>query len=232
MRRLSRSHSVVALVLSCAWLSIPACQSGNKSATEAVATPLAAAPAVTTSAATGRECSVSSDCSWWQDPDPTLLCCAGQCTNTASDPENCGACGGACGAGQECRAGKCGATGAQPVKGAAGSAVAALHKDCSAVKCGAGQICCGGVCVNPAYDARHCGRCNVSCRAVGAGCYLGACCPAERPGAPCHAANCPDGTVACPSGCVDIGGDPDNCGACGRSCPGGARSCVSGTCQP
>ncbi len=31
---------------------------------------------------------------------------------------------------------------------------------------------------------------------------------------------CPGGAVACPGvGCVDLGGNPDHCGACGNRCP-------------
>jgi hypothetical protein len=40
---------------------------------------------------------------------------------------------------------------------------------------------------------------------------------------------CP-GKTQCGASCVDVTGDPDNCGACGHGCQGGA--CTAGLCQP
>ncbi len=57
--------------------------------------------------------------------------CAGHCAATAVDPQNCGACGNACGAGEACRAGAC--------------------TDCAAV-CGAGR-CVAGTCLADLYVA-------------------------------------------------------------------------------
>jgi hypothetical protein len=39
---------------------------------------------------------------------------------------------------------------------------------------------------------------------------------------------CTDGTEYCDAVCVDLGVDPENCGACGKSCAGAA--CVEGQC--
>jgi hypothetical protein len=48
-------------------------------------------------------CTTDSDCSL-----PDDLCCNNTCTNSRMDPDNCGSCGNACGAGAACRNGTCG----------------------------------------------------------------------------------------------------------------------------
>ncbi|MAC25698.1 MAG: hypothetical protein CMH59_04345, partial [Myxococcales bacterium] len=43
------------------------------------------------------------------------------------------------------------------------------------------------------------------------------------------AVGCPTGQVECSGECVDVGSDPDHCGACGTSC-GAGEVCSEGSC--
>ncbi len=83
-----------------------------------------------------------------------LLCGAapGVCANPLSDPNNCGACGNRCAAGQSCVAGACRAV------------------------CPAGQTACGPsmTCVDLNSNAANCGACSRAC-AAGESCASGAC---------------------------------------------------------
>lgn len=89
--------------------------------------------------------------------------------------------------------------------------------DVPVVSCSAGQISCGGMCVNPNSDALHCGRCGAPCRADQQ-CLNGGCaCAVGR-------ANCGG------SYCADLTSDAMNCGTCARACPSGQR-CAGGTCS-
>ena len=178
----------------------------------------------------GRNCTDTSECSWWQDPDPALICCGGMCATTAGDPQNCGACGHACAHGEICTSGKCG----RPTPPAMGDTSIAqestLGADCNRIACAAGQLCCNGACVDPQWNGNNCGACGVACRYELAGCAYGTCCPAEEPDAACHSTKCDGLLVSCADGCKDLGTDPNNCGACGAVCPISAPMCVSGLC--
>lgn len=82
--------------------------------------------------------------------------CGGACTSVEIDSANCGACGAACGAYQECNAGAC--------------------------ECGPGTASCGDACVDLAADPAHCGACDVACGS-GQVCAAGACaaaCPSGQ----------------------------------------------------
>jgi hypothetical protein len=162
----------------------------------------------------GRECTASSDCSWWQDPDPNAVCCDNLCANVARDSLNCGACGHPCGPGKICAGGICVA----PV-------------DCTPGSCVDGNVCCAGECIRPYNNVNDCGACGHACRFSGAGCRQGVCCSADQPDAACWMSTCGENLVSCPDGCKDIGTDPDNCGACGGKCPPDARTCVAGLCR-
>jgi hypothetical protein len=65
--------------------------------------------------------------------------CGDVCTSLEIDSRNCGACGAACGAYQECDAGAC--------------------------VCGPGTVECGGACVALTVSPEHCGACDVDCAA-------------------------------------------------------------------
>lgn len=65
--------------------------------------------------------------------------CGGVCKTLQSDPQNCGTCGSACGAGLLCSLGVCSAT------------------------CAQGLTACGSACENLATSPAHCGSCSNSC---------------------------------------------------------------------
>jgi len=44
------------------------------------------------------------------------------------------------------------------------------------------------------------------------------------------AARCPEGLERCGDGCVDLAGDVENCGACGRRCAGEDHACIGAAC--
>jgi hypothetical protein len=165
--------------------------------------------------------------------------CGGNCVSTATHPENCGACGTACGAGEFCESGTC------------------------IGYCVPGEEDCGGLCQVTASDRRNCGGCGRVCESQ-LYCDQGACsdtctgtiCVDAQGGETCaHLASdndncgscgkaCPDGKAcqggacieACPYGrlscsglCVDVRTDANNCGGCGVTCEPGV-SCLEGSC--
>lgn len=83
--------------------------------------------------------------------------------------------------------------------------------------CGAGQLACGGSCVNTQKDVNNCGACGKTCGADEA-CEAGKC-----------ALHCPAGTAVCGSRCVALDTDATNCGACGKTCAAGSV-CSAGKC--
>jgi hypothetical protein len=138
------------------------------------------------------------------------LACAGRCVDPSTDRSFCGAtasCSGAaagaiCGGGQVCVAGGC------------------------QLSCPAGQLACGGKCVDPSSDRAYCGATT---------CTNGAICPAGEvcSGGGC-ALSCAAGLATCGASCVDPDVDPLHCGAT-AACTGGAvcasgQLCAGGTC--
>jgi hypothetical protein len=94
--------------------------------------------------------------------------------------------------------------------------------------CSAGQITCGGACVDPKTNAKFCGATG-ACQGVSAGkvcgggqsCVDGACaCPSTSPDA-CDS----DGGVVC----TNVHEDPAHCGSCTNSC-GAGKVCSDGQC--
>lgn len=81
---------------------------------------------------------------------PTPDNCGGFCTSTASDDENCGVCGNACGSSGICLGGVC------------------------ELSCAAGHTECGGTCVDTETDPSNCGSCGVACD-PSAACDAGVC---------------------------------------------------------
>lgn len=114
--------------------------------------------------------------------------CGGTCTSLEIDAANCGACGAACGAYQECDAGAC--------------------------ACGPGAADCGGgVCADLAASPDHCGACGSACSATEGGARC-----ATRDGITACTDACPGGLAACGGSCVDLISDRWNCGGCGNAC--------------
>jgi hypothetical protein len=85
--------------------------------------------------------------------NPSATRCNGTCVDLQVNASNCGACGNACAAGQDCVAGSC--------SGGMGT-------------CTAPRQMCGASCVNTQTDTNHCGACNRAC-AAGQGCSSGTC---------------------------------------------------------
>lgn len=129
-----------------------------------------------------------------------------------SDPQNCGACGNACAAGQPCLKGKCG--------------------------CAPGWIACNGVCVNPKTDDLNCGACGNECQQPASACNpmpkhayfgcVGGTCGNLKCGGASADCNHDLGPGQCSSdGCEveDLRTDRNNCGGCGIKCAVG-EECV------
>jgi hypothetical protein len=67
--------------------------------------------------------------------------------------------------------------------------------------CGEGRTCCGGACVNPGNDSRHCGACDTPCGA-GTACLGGSC---TRPPCNVDGGMCTGGATCCGSSCCGAG---------------------------
>lgn len=97
---------------------------------------------------------------------------------------------------------------------------------------------CGSTCADTSGDPENCGSCGYDCAAYQT-CVRGSCtgCDPDAPRASpliqhpvtCSCV-CPDDLTARGGGCVDVTGDPANCGSCGIAC-GPNASCTGGTCQ-
>ncbi|MBI5515104.1 MAG: FG-GAP repeat protein [Deltaproteobacteria bacterium] len=135
----------------------------------------------------------------------TLTRCGGVCTDTGTDPSNCGGCGVVCNTTNgraACASGRC------------------------TIACGTGFGDCDGMVANGCETdlgtaTGHCGRCGNACGA-GMVCSAGAC------GTTCRAP-----TTLCGVACADTAIDPGHCGRCGNVCPtaaGATSTCAAGTC--
>lgn len=123
----------------------------------------------------------------------SLTMCGTECVDTRYDPNNCGACGTVCGAGEVCSGGTCaGGCGTGTVMcgdrcadtridpencGMCGNACGASEV-CSMgtcdVSCVGGTVDCGGSCVDTRANVSHCGGCDIRCD-PGEACFDGAC---------------------------------------------------------
>jgi hypothetical protein len=136
--------------------------------------------------------------------------------STGDDPNNCGACGNVCKAGDPCWKGACG--------------------------CPKGFTVCDGQCTNLASDNLSCGACGKACVAPPSNDPAWLCGPDIQPPSTdwgCTGGGCKlvckpsfgdcNGNL-CSDGCeTDERTDPKNCGACGNTCAAG-QDCVDGTC--
>ncbi len=134
------------------------------------------------------------------------LCANGCETDEHTDPLNCGGCGHACAAGQDCVDGTC--------------------------ICPAGTTRCGKRCVDVNVDPDNCGACGTGCPGAGGDGENGTpTCTGGRCGYLCYAgfADC-DGRIN--NGCeVNIGTDPQHCGGCNTKCDASrGQPCVLGQC--
>lgn len=137
-------------------------------------------------------------------------CASDGCETSTFDVANCGACGRACRAGDECRE---------------ENGVVDCRPTCAAL----GQVQCDGFCADVLNDVESCGGCGLPCPYAGPNqqraCTKGVC-----------VMDCVEGFGDCngdPSdGCeVDLRSHPSNCGACGVSCDGSiGQPCFEGKC--
>jgi hypothetical protein len=122
-----------------------------------------------------------------------LTNCGGVCTDTNSDPDNCGGCGKVCDQGHPVYC---------PGKGMCGGGI------CMPTVL-PGHCICDGSQVDPESSGDHCGGCGNKCdTANGFVCAKGKCA-------------CLPGWTLCGGECVDLSSDPDNCGGCGKECDQG-----------
>jgi hypothetical protein len=179
----------------------------------------------------GSSGNCGSDCSGC----PGTAACGGGCAYTATDVNNCGACGAACVPGQTCTGGSC-------VPVCTGGGVCTLAGLCAG-SCPTGSTVCGSAggestayCKNLQTDFNNCGTCGHVC-AAGQGCDKGTCAATCGSGGFGSGGNCGSdcsgcpGTVPCGSSCVDTESDPNNCGGCGTACVAG-QLCTGGSCVP
>ena len=124
------------------------------------------------------------------------------CANPQSDPQNCGGCGTACGAGKVCSAGTCNTT--------CGG---------NTTTCGSGN---GAYCASLQTDNANCGVCGTVCLA-GKMCSAGACNTTCALGLTA----CGSGNSAY---CANVQSDNANCGTCGNVCPGNS-TCTATVCK-
>ncbi len=130
--------------------------------------------------------------------------CGESCTPVARDPENCGACGKACAAGEVCSQGTC------------------------ALGCGGGTTECGGVCADTNSDPTNCGACGTKCKG-GEVCSQGQCTATCADTEQACGQSCVDtqtDRTNC-GGCGAMCGDGEICvaGKCALSCQQGLTLC-------
>jgi hypothetical protein len=191
----------------------------------------------------GGSCGINSSCDGGTCCAVGTKKCGAACVNTDTSPANCGACGHACGANQQCTAGKC-VCRANLTACMVGGALVCVDTNTSRAHCGGCNQACATVCVagkctitppvclppttmctngckNLNNDAANCGKCGAVCPA-GQSCRAGAC-VAPPP-------MCMPPTTMCPAGCRNLNNDEANCGACGKICPAG-QTCMAGACK-
>jgi Stigma-specific protein, Stig1 len=163
------------------------------------------------------------------------------CTDLASDPSNCGACGNVCRPGPLedaacfdgtcvylCAEGavRCGGTCTllewDPDNcGACGNACPEAAPYCTQGVCSAcqpGLVLCGDSCVDLESNPDNCGACGNVCGGSAPYCSQGEC------------VECPLPYIACNGVCVNPLSDSSNCGACGNVCPPDFYYCSNGAC--
>lgn len=146
--------------------------------------------------------------------DAPLTDCSGDCTLLSSDTRHCGACERACASNESCVSGAC-----VPDTTMGSCTFCPPGTECidGACSCGgSGSLCGGALCVDLQQSYASCGTCFSTCTTAGTSCRAGACV-------------CAPGEKVCGTDCIDVDGDPANCGACGRACPMG-QQCEAGQC--
>lgn len=159
--------------------------------------------------------------------------CSGQCVDIRTSVANCGACGVACGALEECIGGSC-----QCVDGYTACSSGCAHTASDSQNCGGcgavcdpGEVCsqgrcgadcagdlteCNGNCVDTNTNREYCGSCYIACD-PGFECSAGSC-------------ECEGGLTNCNSYCFDTDTSNQHCGGCFRDCASG-QTCSGGSCE-
>jgi hypothetical protein len=132
--------------------------------------------------------------------------CDGACTDVRDDPGNCGTCGTVC----------------------AAETPYCVHGVCG--RCPVPLMDCGGDCIDVINSRANCGACDRAC-GPNAVCLDAVC--VEGTSDQCTPACDADAGSLCCEGsrCVDVFGDAESCGACGRSCEGAYAYCELGDCM-
>lgn len=127
-------------------------------------------------------------------------CESGSCSSSA--PRTCPDDGD----GDPCTASECDAESGECVANVAGDGV----------ECGdAGELCCGGACVDTATSTEHCSACGTAC-ASNESCTSAVC-------------DCSEGFDRCGGECVSLT-SPAHCGRCDNTCTGATPACLGATC--
>jgi hypothetical protein len=182
--------------------------------------------------------------------------CGGSCVVLSRDPQNCGACGTVCPAGQVCTQGQCllNCLGGATKCGDACTDTKIDSQNCGACgkacgtglfcsgsacgsSCGSGTTMCDAGCVDTKSDRFNCGGCGTACD-VAEDCVQSACslqcqmgltlCP--TPDAGLYPADAGDAAALGPDVCANTAIDPLNCGTCGTVCTGSTPKCSQGAC--
>jgi hypothetical protein len=161
-------------------------------------------------ACVAASCRLPTGCNGGAVCSPEDQCCNSGCSNTNSDPLNCGHCQNRCDEGATCVAGAC----HTPTSCEGGPA-------CTGV-----QTCCTTGCADTSSDPQNCGKCGFACgpdaTCVESKCVNGPSCHGEPA--------CTGSESCCADGCTDTSDDPTNCGRCGKACAAG-ETCSGGKCQ-
>jgi hypothetical protein len=164
--------------------------------------------------------------------------CDGVCTDTASDPQNCGVCGAKCGTGLICSGGICAlvfdsgvhdSDGGVCITGFVCNGVCVDPSvDAGACDCGHGRFLCepeGGApfCTNPQTDPLNCGTCGYVCGSVCAPCPPQTGCM----GGFCETTSCDCPPSPCPTGPAPQSGQPcSTLGICAYEAPNCRTFCT------
>ena len=138
--------------------------------------------------------------------------CGGSCVDLEGDPEHCGSCEVACGAGESCVDGECRSS-------CAGGCLEELEVCVDgACVCRPGLSACADGCFDLESDPARCGACDEACDGIPCGDGL------------CLPDGCPEALSDCGGACVDLESDPLHCGGCEHVCDSD-ELCVDSNCR-
>jgi hypothetical protein len=179
------------------------------------------------------------------------VACGARCTDTNSDPVNCGDCNRPCAATEVCSQGRC-AVSCDALTACSGACVDLTADDANCGKCGAvcasgfhctaGQCACrhtvcGEKCADTVSDPSNCGECGLGCALFDQDAAQNLF-DVDASRLPVFAqfcnlglcsVYCAGGLNLCGKSCVNTATDSDHCGNCNIACRG-AAICRQGTC--